>query len=71
MIPFDTWDMQSMREKIDLQMTLKYEKTKHNILAFCVALDTWKAQAWYTPPRPIATQWVSWARMHEWPHNWA
>ena len=32
MIPFDTWDMQSMRENdffdknIDLQMTLNYEK---------------------------------------------
>ena len=39
MIPFDTWDMQSMREnyffdkRIDLQMTLNYEKY-HNILIF-------------------------------------
>ena len=43
MIPFDTWDMQSMREnnfliktKIDLQMTLNYEKntTKYFALLF-------------------------------------
>ena len=39
-IPFDTWDMQSMRENnlfdktIDLQMTLNCEKTQQNILAF-------------------------------------
>ena len=29
MIPFDTWDMQSMRWTT--QMTLNYEKTQHNI----------------------------------------
>ena len=39
-IPFDTWDMQSMRENnffdktIDLQMTLNCEKTQQNIFAF-------------------------------------
>ena len=39
MIPFDTLDMQSMTEnnvlieEYDLQMTLNYKKTQHNILA--------------------------------------
>ena len=37
MVPFDTWDMESMRENIfyeefDLQMTLNYEKTQRIIL---------------------------------------
>ena len=37
-IPFDTWDMQSVIEnnflfkEFDLQMTLNYEKTQHNML---------------------------------------
>ena len=38
MIPFDTWDRQSMSEKnflikyFDLQMTLNYDKKQHNML---------------------------------------
>ena len=35
MIPFDTWDMQSILIKeFDLQMTMDYGKTQHNILGF-------------------------------------